>query len=154
MLDEAGTGTLALDGHQQRRGRQLGPETVAHGATRDLARVQFHDGGHVEPTLTRGSSRHCSIGANFRAGAWDRPVMAASDAATSPLLLETQWSALTTAVSTAIDLEATARTSGALVRRRGIRSAETLLRLALAYSPGSLLLRTAVAWAGVSGMAN
>src|ERR687885_796033 len=36
----------------------------------------------------------------------------------SPLLLDTQWSDLTASVSTAIDLEATARTSGALVRRR------------------------------------
>ena len=72
----------------------------------------------------------------------------------SPLLRDTQWSDLAKAVSAAIDLEATARTSGALVRRRGIRSAETLLRLALAYGPGSLSLRAAAAWAGVSGMAS
>lgn len=72
----------------------------------------------------------------------------------SPLLLDTQWSDLTASVSTAIDLEATARTSGALVRRRGVRSAETLLRLALAYGPGGLSLRGAAAWAGVSGLAN
>ena len=72
----------------------------------------------------------------------------------SPLLLDTQWSDLTASVSTAIDLEATAWTSGALVRRRGVRSAETLLRLALAYGPGGLSLRGAAAWAGVSGLAN
>src|SRR4029453_6082308 len=54
--------------------------------------------------------------------------------------LEAQWPALVAAVSAAIDLEATARASGALVRRRAIRSAEMLLRLALAYGPGGLSL--------------
>jgi IS4 transposase len=67
--------------------------------------------------------------------------------------LEEQWPDLVAAVSAAIDLEATARTSGALVRRREIRSAEALLRLALAYGPGGLSLRMAAAWAGVSGLA-
>ena len=67
--------------------------------------------------------------------------------------LEEQWPDLVAAVSAAIDLEATARTSGALVRRREIRSAEMLLRLALAYGPGGLSLRMAAAWAGVSGLA-
>jgi hypothetical protein len=57
--------------------------------------------------------------------------------------LEAQWLDLVAAVSAAIDLDATARTSGALVRRREIRSAEALLRLALAYGPGGLSLRTA-----------
>ncbi len=59
--------------------------------------------------------------------------------------LEAQWPDLVAAVSAAIDLEATARASGALVRRRAIRSAEMLLRLALAYGPGGLSLRTAAA---------
>src|ERR687897_2631454 len=68
--------------------------------------------------------------------------------------LEAQWPDLVAAVSAAIDLEATARTSEALVRRREIRSAEALLRLALAYGPGGLSLRTAAAWAGVSGLAD
>src|SRR5918912_2230468 len=68
--------------------------------------------------------------------------------------LEAQWPDLVAAVSAAIDLEATARTSGALVRRREIRSAEVLLRLALAYGPGGLSLRSAAAWAGVSGLAD
>src|SRR3954453_6046615 len=72
----------------------------------------------------------------------------------SPLPLDTQWSDLTASVSTAIDLDATARTSGALVRRRGVRSAATLLRLALAYGPGGLSLRAAAAWAGVSAVGN
>ena len=68
--------------------------------------------------------------------------------------LEAQWPDLVAAVSAAIDLEATARTSGALVRRRAIRSAEMLLRLALAYGPGGLSLRAAAAWAGASGLAD
>jgi hypothetical protein len=72
---------------------------------------------------------------------------------TSSLLLDTSWSDLAATVSAAINLEATARSSGALVRRRRIRSAEMLLRLALAYGPGGLSLRAAAAWAGVSGLA-
>ena len=68
--------------------------------------------------------------------------------------LDAQWPDLVAAVSAAIDLEATARTSGALVRRRKIRSAEASLRLALAYGPGGLSLRMAAAWAGVSGLAD
>src|SRR4051812_32286108 len=68
--------------------------------------------------------------------------------------LDAQWPDLVAVVSAAIDLEATARASGALVRRRAIRSAEMLLRLALAYGPGGLSLRMAAAWAGVSGLAD
>src|SRR3954453_5611424 len=68
--------------------------------------------------------------------------------------LEAQWPDLVAAVSAAIDLEAPARPSGALARRRRSRSAEVLLRLALAYGPGGLSLRAAAAWAGVSGLAN
>jgi Transposase DDE domain len=73
--------------------------------------------------------------------------------------LDTHWPDLVAAVSAAIDLEATARSSGALVRRRGIRSAEAVrgmprTRLALAYGPGGLSLRGAAAWAGVGGLAD
>jgi hypothetical protein len=68
--------------------------------------------------------------------------------------LDAQWPDLVATISEAIDLEATARSSGALVRRREIRSAEGLLRLALAYGPGGLSLRSAAAWAGLGGPAN
>src|ERR687893_811589 len=68
--------------------------------------------------------------------------------------LDAQWPDLVAVVSAAIDLEATARASGALVRRRAIRSAEMLLRLALAYGPGGLSLRAAAAWAGAGGLAD
>src|ERR671913_548280 len=59
--------------------------------------------------------------------------------------LDARWPDLIAAVWTGIDLDATARTSGALVRRRGIRSAAMLLRLALACGPGGLSLRAAAA---------
>src|SRR5215213_10129139 len=70
------------------------------------------------------------------------------------LSLDAQWPGLVAAVTAAIDLDGTARTSGALVRRREIRSAEALLRLALAWGPGGLSLRAAAAWAGVIGLAD
>ena len=50
-------------------------------------------------------------------------------------------------------METTARTSGALVRRRSVQDGATLLRLALAHGPGGLSLRSAAAWAGISGVA-
>lgn len=52
-----------------------------------------------------------------------------------------------------VDLEATARTSGALTRRREIRSAESLLRLVMAWGPGGLSLRQSATWADTSGIA-
>ena len=63
--------------------------------------------------------------------------------------LDSQWPELVGAISQAIDLEATVVSSGALIRRREIRSGAQLLRLALAYGPGGLSLRSAAAWAGV-----
>lgn len=52
-----------------------------------------------------------------------------------------------------LDLDASARASGALQRRRAVADGATLLRLALAHGPGGLSLRSAAAWAGVSGVA-
>lgn len=52
------------------------------------------------------------------------------------------------------DLEKTLRESGALVRRRGISSAEALLRLILVYSLCGLSLRATAAWAQAQGVAN
>jgi len=45
---------LALDGHYQRRRGQLGAQVVAHGPPHNLAGVQVHDGGQVEPALACG----------------------------------------------------------------------------------------------------
>lgn len=52
------------------------------------------------------------------------------------------------------DLEKTLRESGALVRRRGIASAEALLRLILVYSLCGLSLRATAAWAQAQGVAS
>ncbi|MDX2224080.1 MAG: IS4 family transposase [Rhodospirillaceae bacterium] len=57
------------------------------------------------------------------------------------------WQLLLARVSKAIDLEASCRASGALVRKRHIQDASTLLRLALAYGPGGLSLRETACWA-------
>ncbi|TIM62195.1 MAG: hypothetical protein E5Y60_27700 [Mesorhizobium sp.] len=43
---------------------------------------------------------------------------------------------------------------GALVRRRNVPDAATLLRLALAYGPGGMSLRSAAAWAGMNDVAS
>jgi hypothetical protein len=66
-------------------------------------------------------------------------------------LLETQWQYLLSMLPAGLDLDSSARASGALVRRRIVRSAETLLRLALVYCCG-LSLRQTSCWAGVQGL--
>jgi hypothetical protein len=52
------------------------------------------------------------------------------------------------------DLEATARLRGALTRKREIKNAETLLRLALAYGGCGMSLRETCAWAEAGGIAS
>ena len=52
-----------------------------------------------------------------------------------------------------LDLEQSSRDSRALRRRRKVGDAGTLLRLALARGPGALSLRSAAAWAGLTGVA-
>jgi hypothetical protein len=51
------------------------------------------------------------------------------------------------------DLEAAARSTKALVRRRGVQSVRALLHLALARGPGGLSLRETAAWAHSTGVA-
>jgi hypothetical protein len=46
--------------------------------------------------------------------------------------IASQWTDLTARLPSNLDLDASARSSGALRRRRNVRDAETLLRLALA----------------------
>ncbi|WP_066776303.1 IS4 family transposase [Sphingomonas sp. CCH5-D11] len=53
-----------------------------------------------------------------------------------------------------LDLEATAKSTGALRRRRAISDPASLLRLALGYGPGGLSLRGAAAWAELTGLAS
>jgi IS4 transposase len=67
---------------------------------------------------------------------------------------EGEWSSLLSLVSEAIDLEASARSSGALLRRRRIGSAEALLRLCLVYGPGGQSLSDTATWAGLEGVAD
>lgn len=69
-------------------------------------------------------------------------------------LQEQDWPAVVSRIGQAIDLETSAREFGALVRKREIRSASDLLRLALAYGPGGQSLRQTAAWAELQGVAS
>src|SRR5512138_761415 len=61
--------------------------------------------------------------------------------------LDGGWKQLLSRLGSPEELEASAKASGALVRRREIKSAEDLLRLALAYGPCGMSLRGTAAWA-------
>ena len=63
---------------------------------------------------------------------------------TAPLL-DGHWPALLARLSGVLDLDASARATGALRQRRNVADGATLLRLALAHGPGGLSLRSAVA---------
>ena len=67
--------------------------------------------------------------------------------------IASQWTDLIARLPPGLDLDQSARSSGALRRRRNVQDAETLLRLALAHGPGALSLRSAAAWAGLTGVA-
>lgn len=68
------------------------------------------------------------------------------------LQLDCGWKQLLGRLGSAVDLEATAKASGALVRRREIKSAEDLLRLTMAYGPCGMSLRGVAAWAQTIGL--
>jgi len=53
-----------------------------------------------------------------------------------------------------LDLEELARSTKALVRRRGVKSVQALLHLALARGPGGFSLRQTTAWAHMAGVAD
>lgn len=76
-----------------------------------------------------------------------------STASRSDTRLDPHWPALLKRLSGVLDLDTSARASGALVRRRNVSDGATLLRLALAHGPGGLSLRSAALWAGTSGVA-
>lgn len=63
------------------------------------------------------------------------------------------WEARIAQLGRVMDLEASARSCGALLRRRQVRSAAALLRLCLAYVLGRLSLRGLSAWATAQGWA-
>ncbi|QQO15085.1 IS4 family transposase [Bradyrhizobium diazoefficiens] len=64
------------------------------------------------------------------------------------------WPEVSAQLPVGFDLEATARSRGALTRVREIKSAETLLRLALAYGGLGMSLRETCAWAKAGGIAS
>src|SRR5205085_5176193 len=64
---------------------------------------------------------------------------------------ETGWRQLRRRLPAGLD--ESARACGALMRRREVRSASDLLRLAFVHGPGGLSLRETSAWAGVNGIA-
>lgn len=66
-------------------------------------------------------------------------------------LFEVQWEPLIACLG---DLDESARASGALKRRRGVQSAEVLLRLALVYAHTNKSLRETAAWAEATGVAS
>jgi hypothetical protein len=67
--------------------------------------------------------------------------------------LETaSWAELTGVLAS--DLDASAKASGALVRRRGIQSAQDLLRMIFAYAICDCSLRLVGAWLVISGLAD
>jgi len=67
---------------------------------------------------------------------------------------EQDWPAVCSLIERVIDLEASARTSGVVQRKRQIRSGSDLLRLALAYGPGGQSLRQTAAWAELQQVAS
>ncbi len=67
---------------------------------------------------------------------------------------EQDWPSVVSRVEEAIDLEASVRESGVLLRRRQLRSGSDLLRLALAYGPGGQSLRETAAWAELQQVAS
>jgi hypothetical protein len=62
-------------------------------------------------------------------------------------LQEQDWPAVLSLIERSIDVEQSARSSGALRRKRQVQSGSDLLRLALAYGPGGQSLRQTAAWA-------
>ena len=70
------------------------------------------------------------------------------------LVLGSDWASLAAALARRLDLEGTALAARALVRRRGIDSAATLLRLALAYGGTDSSLRGTAYWAKAAGVAD
>jgi len=65
-----------------------------------------------------------------------------------------QWPSVINHLLSLLDLDASARRHGALVRKRGVRSAADLLHLGLLYGPGGLSLRGVASHATEAGIAD
>jgi len=68
-------------------------------------------------------------------------------------ILTDEWQYLLTALPPGLDLEASLRECGGQQRKRAVRSATSLLRLALVYGFCGLSLRQTAAWAQAQGVA-
>jgi Transposase DDE domain len=64
-----------------------------------------------------------------------------------------RWPGIVSHISSLVDLDASARSHRALLRKRGVRSAADLLHLALLYGPGELSLRGTASFAIEAGIA-
>jgi hypothetical protein len=64
------------------------------------------------------------------------------------------WPSVVGYIASLMDLDASARSTRALVRKRGVRGADGLLHLALLYGPGGLSLRSVASFATEAGIAN
>src|SRR6266705_466368 len=64
------------------------------------------------------------------------------------------WREVRSRLPAGFDLEKTARSRGAFTRAREVKSAEALLRLALAYGACGMSLRETCAWAEAAGIAS
>lgn len=69
-------------------------------------------------------------------------------------LLEHQWPYLVSLLPEGVDLDETAKATGALLRKRQVSSAEKLLRLVFAYALCGMPLRQTAAWAEVANVAS
>ncbi len=67
-------------------------------------------------------------------------------------LTSAQWPDILSSLSSSLDVEETAIKFRALQRRREISSGTDLLRLAMAYGPCGMSLRSTAAWAALSGI--
>ena len=65
-----------------------------------------------------------------------------------------RWPKVIGRLSSLLDLDASARLHGALVRKRGVCSAAALVHLALLYGPGGLSLRGVASFATEAGIAD
>lgn len=64
------------------------------------------------------------------------------------------WPSVVRHIGTVMDIAGSAREHRAFLRKRGVRSAEDLLHLALLYGPGRLSLRSAASFATEAGIAD
>ena len=71
---------------------------------------------------------------------------------TNSPLVESEWEDLLSSLPVHLDLDLSAAKCGALTRRREISSGKDLLRLAFAYGPCGMSLRTTAVWACMSGL--